>query len=170
MEIHDYITIINKTKVYPEKTDNFGLAYVFFGLMGELYELKGVTNSTEFKAESSDCIWYITAAALELNLDVIDILNSEPDEATGLVIHMDCGVEPIWGLMEDIKKFYRDGKHIDQAVFTKALKHLMGGLLFIAEEIYGISLESILEYNYNKLMKRRETNTLHGDGSFRENA
>lgn len=81
---------------------------------------------------------------------------------------------------DKIKKLYRDEDlHATNAVgkmliidenrvdIAKELGDVLWYVTAMANEL-GTSLEGIAEMNYNKLMKRRETNTLSGSGDNRE--
>lgn len=89
---------------------------------------------------------------------------------------------------EKIKKLYRDQRDLVNLVklrpdnlsvdqneriqaFRQALKKELGDVLWYvtatANEV-NLSLAEIMEANYEKLIKRRETNTLHGSGDDRE--
>lgn len=88
---------------------------------------------------------------------------------------------------EKIKKLYRDGLGSDHTYkewgllkdtedpdiinFKNNLKKEIGDVLWyctaLAHEL-GLDLEDIMQTNYDKLIKRRETNTLHGNGDNRE--
>jgi NTP pyrophosphatase (non-canonical NTP hydrolase) len=87
-------------------------------------------------------------------------------------------------VLEKIKKLYRDNPRLlalikdknshyysDVIDFKSDIKKELGDVLWyltaISNEL-NISLEDIMETNYNKLIKRRETNTLHGSGDNRE--
>ena len=77
---------------------------------------------------------------------------------------------------DKIKKLYRDkdllhSKSIhkdDKEAIAKELGDVLWYLTQMATEL-GYSLEQIMNMNYAKLMKRRETNTLGGSGDDREN-
>lgn len=81
---------------------------------------------------------------------------------------------------DKIKKLYRDDDlHSLNAVsymtvmdeHKEAIGKELGDVLWyitaMANEL-GLSLEEIAQKNYDKLIKRRETNTLHGSGDNRE--
>ena len=86
---------------------------------------------------------------------------------------------------DKIKKIYRDKDVFDSSglidqekihlevipeekeSIKKELGDVMWYITAMANEL-GLSLEEIMEANYNKLIKRRETNTLHGSGDDRE--
>jgi len=87
---------------------------------------------------------------------------------------------------EKIKKLYRDDQslannirlgHIFEAnkkaysEFRENVKKEVGDVIWyctaLANEL-GLTLEEILQANYDKLIKRRETGTLHGSGDDRE--
>ena len=89
---------------------------------------------------------------------------------------------------EKIKKLYRDeslppmlnpdlpeGFQNRTISITKdhenAIKKELGDVLWYLTATanqFSLSLEEIMEANYNKLIKRRQTNTLHGSGDDRE--
>lgn len=72
---------------------------------------------------------------------------------------------------EKVKKLYRDNDGVVTQEFKDTIKKEIGDVIWyctaLANEL-GLSLEEIMEANYNKLIKRRETNTLHGSGDNRE--
>ena len=72
---------------------------------------------------------------------------------------------------EKIKKIYRDKQGEITTEDKQALKKELGDVIWyvtaIAEQL-GLTLNEILEANYDKLIKRRETNTLSGSGDNRE--
>lgn len=72
---------------------------------------------------------------------------------------------------EKVKKLYRDqnGEITDE--FKQAVKKEIGDVLWYVTALsseLGFTLEEVMEANYNKLMARRATNTLHGNGDNRE--
>lgn len=163
MSIDDYKQIIKDTKVYPNSTYEFGPAYCYFGLLGEFNELQTAvsTNSPRLAimSEISDVYWYITALALELNLNYEFIMTMNKEDTLKDI--------SILSLAEPLKKYYRDDKPINKAFFEEVLKNLSVTLNIVSKN-NGFTQAEVLEYNYNKLMKRRELNKLNGDGSFRE--
>lgn len=68
---------------------------------------------------------------------------------------------------DKIKKIYRDNTEVDVPAIAKELGDVLWYVTAMANEL-GVSLEEIMENNYNKLMLRRETNTLSGSGDNRE--
>ena len=81
---------------------------------------------------------------------------------------------------DKIKKLYRDDNlhTLDAAAemvlidshkyaIAKELGDVLWYVTAVANEI-DMDLSEIMEMNYNKLIKRRETNTLHGSGDNRE--
>ncbi len=69
---------------------------------------------------------------------------------------------------DKIKKIYRDNTEVDAPAIAKELGDVLWYITAMANEL-GTDLETIMEMNYNKLIKRRETNTLSGSGDNREN-
>lgn len=78
---------------------------------------------------------------------------------------------------EVVKKLLRDTdylktKYISPENREKLIKENSDVLWYITamcSEI-GITLEELMQVNYDKLMKRRETNTIHGSGDNREDS
>jgi len=81
---------------------------------------------------------------------------------------------------DKIKKLYRDkefntldkvGRMIvideERHAIAKELGDVLWYITALANE-FGLSLEEIAQMNYDKLIKRRKTNTLHGSGDNRE--
>ena len=190
MKHENYIEIIDKTAVYPQTVDNFGKAYCFFGLTGEWQEMlidykkviygSGATLEENIKAlgkEIGDVIWYITCACKEFGsisalecLDIISNQEASPYYSNSEEILEMANNVPFATLSEPLKKFYRDGKPIEADLINNLLNTCCKYLGEIISEEEGLDLDQILKNNYEKLMKRRTTGTLHGDGSNREEA
>jgi NTP pyrophosphatase (non-canonical NTP hydrolase) len=161
MDIKEYKEIIAKTAIFPSKVDNFGLAYCWLGLMGETAEVEDDPRSEGNMKEIGDVCWYMTACANILNLDLHKIFDVKRDVESKHV--------SLASLSEKIKKYYRDNLDLSQysSIFEDAFTmHLR--FLFTWTGIESDELPEILEQNYNKLIKRRETGTLQGSGSNRE--
>ena len=72
---------------------------------------------------------------------------------------------------EKVKKLYRDKNGTVTEEFKQDIKKELGDVVWYVTALgdrFGLTLEEILEANYTKLIKRRETNTLHGSGDNRE--
>lgn len=72
---------------------------------------------------------------------------------------------------EKMKKLYRDKNGIVTETFKNDIKKELGDVIWYVTALgneLGIPLDGIMEANYRKLMLRRATNTLHGDGDNRE--
>ena len=175
MDILDYKDIIKKTAVYPEKVDNFGLAYSWLGLLGEAEESRTVyeefineQNPTEelknnLIKEIGDVCWYATNISVILDLDLNKVFN-----LGGNFYEKLNSTKSIVAYSENIKKYYRDNKPINKEEAQSVLNLLISGMFLSLERFDFVSLDIVLEKNYNKLIKRRETNTLNGDGDNRE--
>lgn len=158
MKIEEYQKIIEQTAVYPTTVQNFGLAYCYLGLIGEYDEFLKVTNLNDAKKEFGDVVWYITAFCKEADIDLKSVFNNPKENLS------------LQKIAEDIKKYYRDNKPLNKDKITNVLSTLLYNckLAFSFTAEPEPNIEEILEINYTKLMKRRETNTLHGDGDNRE--
>lgn len=169
MEIQEYKTIVEKTAIYPNKVDNFGLAYCWLGLIGETEEVYNTIELKDQKKEIGDVLWYTTAISIIVNLSLERIINLIKDfEVSPAQSNL---INNIYGYSEIIKKYYRDGKKIDREELEVVLANNLYILLYgnpNENEVTTDNLSEIMQMNYDKLMKRRETNTLNGDGNNRE--
>lgn len=168
MEINEYKTIVEKTAIYPNKVDNFGLAYCWLGLIGETEELYLEVDNPDRKTiikEHGDVLWYTTSICNILGIDLKEVFLKVDDV---LIVPSQSNLIPSLNqFAEVIKKYYRDNKEIDKELMTLVLAK---NLACISDE-FNISdneVKESMQMNYDKLMKRRETNTLSGSGSNRE--
>lgn len=166
MKIEEYQKIIEQTAVFPTTVDNFGLAYCYLGLVGEFDEfIKALDdgNIDNIKKEIGDFCWYLSAFCKEADIDINSIWNFN--------LNGDEKFISLTSISENIKKYYRDNKPLNKKLLTKCLTH---SLWYIHGSFIGffpdkkLDFDEIRQINYTKLMKRRETNTLHGDGDNRE--
>lgn len=176
MNISDYQPIIKKTAVFPKTTDKFDAAYAALGLTGEAGELVQAVRYKEDQSvivkEAGDVYWYITALANAYGFTLEQVIPSNSVNLyfqTQLDAILDALLIETTKVSEMVKKTYRDA-HMDQ---SKRLIDIKLGLTLIAATVAGIlnvyscTLEECLEENYNKLISRKENNTLHGDGDDR---
>lgn len=171
MEIKKYRTLIEQTAVFPQKVENFGLAYGWLGLIDEISEVgsailvyeqsRSYENKKLLLKEFGDVIWYMTALCEEIGIDVATIINYKGDleslKQYGTIASF-CG---------KIKKFYRDQKKIDPQEMTGVLAFSYAAHIKPNMDKYDITIEEVMETNYNKLIKRKEENKLKGDGDNR---
>lgn len=158
MEIGEYKGIIKETAIYPTKVDNFGLAYCWLGLIGESEEAM-LAEGEDKIGEIGDVVWYSTAIANEMNLNLENILHS--------TIDVNDYYPNLNEYSEKIKKYYRDNTPIDVEELENVLAYNLKNV-FAFCMVEEDTLDEIMEKNYTKLIKRRETNKLHGDGNHRE--
>lgn len=188
MELNKYKNIINKTAVYPKTVNDFGKMYTYLGLIGEFREMQDAyakciygyspaqfENKKQLSKEIGDVIWYITATANEFDLnkkefdDLFTNINvqNDPYYNNSEEIYQIINSFSFETLAENFKKFYRDGKKIPKELIINKLTEVCDILgQIISDEDF--TFDNILEENYNKLIKRRETGTLKGDGDNRE--
>lgn len=187
MDINKYKEIVNKTAIYPQTVNNFGKMYTYLGLIGEYYEMTNAFEKIVYSLslpskedinavskEIGDVIWYITAMSKEFDLPINKIEEFLNREITTQYLSDDellIDAESINFSIhaESFKKFYRDSKEIDSASILSTISLVCEVITEIMQSLE-LNLEDVLTQNYNKLMKRRETNTLHGDGDNREEA
>lgn len=170
MDIIEYQNIIDKTAVYPK---HLGPAYTTLGLIGELGEFSVAVASGDkenIKKEAGDVFWYITATCTEFGISVQEVFVSVPRKWVAMPTEPnDSAIKAIListEVSEMVKKFCRD-KNIDLDLLKIKLNHIYRQVIN-STAYWAIGVETILEANYTKLIKRRETNTLHGSGDNRE--
>lgn len=166
----DYIELINKTAVYPREVKNFGRAYTFLGFLGELNEfeetfllfMEGQATQEDVLKELGDVEWYRTALSLEYEIIVPDM---DPVRAPNIPNLIRATKEFGLGCCEKVKKHFRDGKNINEDLFL--LIQMFNDLLYYVCDYMSCTIEDIRTMNAEKLIRRREEGTLHGDGSNR---
>lgn len=185
MDAVTYNNTTGETAVYPRETNNFGLAYCWFGLLGELSELKDVLSFVDFNdkeetsnyekniiKEAGDVFWYVSEICNNLeDLNFEAILEEAVKQSKMEFPDFDDNYFfKIISFSEQIKKYYRDSKPIDVQQLRVILANMLASIIAFAKDEAKANLETILEINYNKLHNRRKTGTLHGDGDHREEA
>lgn len=138
MEVKDYQDIIKKTAVYPA---DIGILYCALGLCGE---------------------------AGEVSEKIKKLYRDSP-----LLVHEIEMSKFEYGFSSD-KGMIKLDDHSDSkglSSFKDSLKKEIGDVIWYCTALaneFKIPLSEILETNYNKLIERRTTGTLHGSGDNRE--
>lgn len=185
MKLEDYQTIIEKTAVYPKEV---GIGYTVLGLIGESLEFRNAVGEvwvdlpefkptelqlTNIKKEAGDVCWYITATCNELSIPLSKVMSGDhplaPFEYEVIHDYADFPFYFAGKIAERAKKWLRDGTMNEdiKVEITKNLSTIYHSLKGLCE-YFDIEMEDVLETNYKKLIKRRETGTLHGSGDNRE--
>lgn len=171
MNTKTYSEIIEKTAVFPETVSDFGVAYCWLGIQDELREYFSKIDDEDWKGlngEKGDVMWYLCAMCQKVGIDFEELMlpfveyyqmedwNKESREQ----IFMDIAT-----FSGNIKKYYRDGKKLNLVILSIIMEKIIQIIFYHStkEEIL-----LVLKANYDKLIARRETNTLHGDGDNRE--
>lgn len=164
MKLKEYENVIAETAIYPKEiTQSFGLAYCMLGLNEEFQEFLDAKTLIDNKKEAGDVIWYITAMATEVNTTISELWLEMATENRKQLGAYDTQ-KMIIRLNGKIKKYYRDGKD-----YTSEIKEVLKYVLkYIMDTCTDYNFSDVLQTNYDKLIKRRETNTLHGEGDNRE--
>lgn len=171
MKINKYKGIIQETAIFPSTVDNFGLAYSWLGIVEESDEArvafdefrKDPTNldaKNAFIKELGDVCWYTASICNIVGLDEEEVFLPRTD------LKSLSGNKSIIAYCGNIKKFYRDNKQIDKEELTGILNILINGIMLAVNQ-YGITLDEVLEVNYNKLMDRKKRGTIKGSGDDR---
>lgn len=175
MELSKYQTIIAQTAVFPKSVDQFDLAYGYMGLMDEwiewineleLFDLHNkVPNVIK---EHGDWLWYMTSLCVFLDIPLENVFRSiDRPKSLDEISFINRINKELLGYNGRVKKFYRDSKPIDKVQFIYIMQLMYSYGEHVADRI-GYSIPEVLQVNYDKLIKRRETNTIHGDGDHRE--
>lgn len=184
-----YTEIINLTAIYPQTVNNFGKMYSILGLIEEIDELafayqdfiygpesSRTENLKKVKKELGDVTWYIRAISIEFNIKSPDKFMELVKEKVDLKKRFYSNSEEILDdllnirfhkILGALKKYYRDDKKINNEIIEQMLLPLCSILSELLSD-ENIELEEILEINYTKLIKRKETGTISGDGDNRE--
>jgi hypothetical protein len=175
MELDKYQTIIAQTAVFPKSVDNFDLAYGYMGLMDEwiewideLQKYEVTLDKHSVVKEHGDWIWYTTALCVFLDIPLKDVF-SPISSFSSVLKNKELGEinRRLLKFNGNVKKYYRDKKELDTRELLNIIRSMSSYGEHIAKEI-GYSIPEVLQVNYDKLIKRRETNTIHGDGDHRE--
>ena len=170
MNIKEYQELINKTAVYPKE---FGLGYCMLGLDGEFGEFLDSLNGQDEKSKIKECgdVWWYLVATIrkEFNVDCSKIFRDSIIPRDILDINYIKQFHNTKSkLSEKVKKTYRDNASIvindDLLTIFKSLEFNLRCIMYL----HNLDYSEVLKTNYNKLIKRRNTNTLHGSGSDRE--
>jgi len=170
MKFIDYKEIIKKTAKFPTSLNS--RSYCLMGLFGEFVEFleKRIDPSSsrkDLKKELGDVFWYLTALCSVLGSDVMEIIPTAELSKSSFTASKNRFIINYGKLSEVIKKVYRDNNSINKEINDVFLRSMMLSLYNLST-LSGFTVEEVLETNYNKLIKRRETNTLLGSGDNRE--
>lgn len=171
MKIKDYKKIIKETAIFPRKVENFGMAYYLLGLIDEMGEVgeaivrfkqnDSEENKVLLVSEFGDVVWYITGICEELKLNPELIFNYN---GTTEALDQYPSVSRFCG---NVKKYYRDGKAIPAELATGVLTKVYNYYMYPTMKVHAITLDEVLQTNFDKLTKRKENNTIQGDGDKR---
>lgn len=178
--IKDYLKLHEGQRIYPQKVDNFGLAYSFLGLIDELGEMHDALVRVEQKPtipsisnlvkESGDVLWYISAISEEANFDTERILQRQHPKNYPLTNNLLRLYSPVFELVTEksgaVKKLYRDGQHLNLNNWELLLIKIVE-FIGICLERYDITVMECLEVNSVKLQRRKHNNTIKGNGDER---
>ena len=172
MEISKYVDLINKTAIYPK---HMGLAYCMLGLTGEfgefIYSLNYNEEKENQKAENGDVYWYLVALCTEFNRpelfeNSINLAKNYIKEKNPKSVseHMAQFFALNSKLCEMVKKHYRDGREF----IPELIDVLLGSLImnvYVLAYMHKLDFDEVLDYNYAKLIDRKEQRDKKGLGT-----
>lgn len=196
ISIDEYVDIIEKTAVYPKEFGHGYTTLGLSEELGEFFaEMETQEGSLEEQLdavikEMGDCIWYITASCFEFDINPKNILSSslsDLDDTSEVIIGGRNIIQEIgqphlfYTLISELsgitKRVYRDceslterDEYIDSQseYIQKIHSMLVINFKYWLNMIDGKDFDDVLNVNYQKLIKRRDTQTLKGSGSNRE--
>lgn len=162
MKIKEYEEIIEATAVYPEKA---GIAYTILGLIEESEEFEnayfeGNEEDETIIKELGDVLWYVTATLKEAGMKLSDL-----ELKVGDVFDARDILTNAIRLAKVGKKFIRDN-NLKEDILVDACTNIVVTIIGVCG-LTNSTFEKCMEMNYDKLMHRRQTNTIHGDGDNR---
>lgn len=171
MNPSDYISIIEKTAVFPKKVDNFGITYAVLGLVDEFNEFVVSYQSGDLlniPKEAGDVFWHAALFCTETELNFEDLL-----EVVIQRLSDDEEISTPSKFYGGIVKFYRDNKPLDLTICQDFISIILCDVLGMVlwnklDKDPRKAIDDLLALNYEKLTKRIATNTIHGDGDNRE--
>lgn len=196
MNLIEYSTIIEKTAIFPKDIAGEYISLGIHGEYGEfcdklkkIYRDKNGVFSDEDKLalikELGDYCWYVTAGINYLGVDVNvietiildsgfknEIVKASKDENLYTLVGITLALSPCNVDLSEVLNMQNpdndirvkkaiNGEYIAESAIS------FGSCREIAKFL-GYTFKEVLQMNYEKLMKRRETNTLHGNGDNRE--
>lgn len=171
MEAKEYKEIVALTAVFPKKVKNFGLAYGWLGMIDETAEFLNSLEDLQTVAnkEAGDVFWYMAAICDQVGIKFEDVIDGYLHDSE-FFMEINDEESPVYLFTGKIKKLYRDNKPIDLDDLTDVLVHHLHYINFNYQYAFDedMDVNHIMKINYDKLMLRRETNTVHGDGDNRE--
>jgi len=171
MKIEEYKNIIEQTAIFPEEVK---YAYCLLGVNGEFGEFLEKRASKESSREdlikeAGDVFWYLTACCMVFGVDILNIFptKEQGDTKKGFTYNKVAFYKRYSRMAEVTKKIYRDRTPLNTELIRDHLA-IMILSMYRLTTLSGLDVEEVLEANYKKLIKRRQTNTLHGSGDNRE--
>ena len=157
MNLQEYSTwLIDFSNKYAI-ADDAKLTVYIAGLIEELNEYNLADTVEGKKKELGDVLAYLVLALNKVGFPLIAVVNKF-DDSELTVSHLSMQLAGF------LKRLYRGDAVITDCVFTLISYHD-----FIVDELtrLNLTIEELIEINYNKLTKRDVNNTLKGNGDNR---
>lgn len=165
MDLKQYQKRCLETAIYPNIGNN--PLYPFLGLCGEFsefYEIELTGYHEDVKKELGDVFWYFSILCYELKIDLTKIIGNQ--NIAVIFKGLDTIFKDIGKLSELFKKQIRDNNEIPLLNFELILFDIYINLFYYID-YRGWTVFEIMDMNISKLQKRKERNTLHGNGDNR---
>lgn len=165
MKFSEYMEEAHKTAIYPNQTNNFGLAYLALKLCGEADELYNACHSSiiwDILQETGDVLWYVSQIARTLKINIDQELN-EPEYVAYSLQEPFYILKDACIIAEHTGKIYRDAR---EDTINTELKFYEAMLIDILRHLRRIALgwfstlETVSGYNLDKLAGRLQQGTL----------
>jgi len=158
-KFEEYSKWTGETAIYPKAKEIPG-AYPFVKMWGEFKEFTEAVSygiNTNIAKEAGDVLWYCARVFIDLKLAPITV-----DELNYRIVpELD-----IPNIHEAIGKLWRDNNEDKRNIVRDGVIGVIGFMICFLDT-KDISLIEVMNINIEKLTKRLEKGTIHGDGDDR---
>jgi hypothetical protein len=163
MKLSEYMTFTSTTNCYktPDGYDenDLMLDVLVIGLAEELLEFSMEDTDTNMRAEAGDCLWYCSELLKAIDKGGITSFVTHYNHIVdnhGVIISASHGVKAALSI---VKKYIRGDFSIEEK--RARIWELVSIVFKSFKMMYDV--DGIMRDNMQKLKKRIETNTIHGD-------
>lgn len=191
MNPNEYVTIVPKTAIFPDRVpdSNYEASdYTTLGLVSEIGEVASVVKKmyrdnegllddeicNKLIAELGDCYWYVAACCKIEDISFTSAFNLALTNPLGKILKSTDVISLTYGLIssgQEVVKNQLMYKNIpDEEKDKQFLLNTFASIILklnIFCNAIGSSYEDVLAYNHQKLMSRLVNNSLKGSGDDR---